>query len=1174
MGSADYLHVLLKFSKCSITSLLDSGASRSLLRRQEFDVICKQMGRHPILSKTVDLCAVTGHQLKVLGMTELYEEQLGSIPIIVVEGIQYPCILGRDVLKQHEAIINYQTGTLTCNNASFTLTPGPNLSQIQSFGPRPPTMNRDKIKQCVMEHEHLFAAKGEPLGCHPDIAVRIITEGPPIRRRPYRIPLKKRAALDEIIEDYLKQGVIVPSSSPWASPIVLVKKKDPSDGPRFCVDYTKLNAVTKKDSFPIPLIRDIFDQLQGAKIFSTLDLKSGFHQIPIDPRDQEKTAFISHKGLFEFTRLSMGLSNSSAAFQRAMEVVLKGLIGDIAMLYIDDIVIYSRSEADHINHLRLIFQRLNHYNLRLNPAKCVFGLTEVKLLGYIVSEQGLRADPDKVSAIARMAAPDNLAQVRTLLGMTGYYRSCIQDYAKIAAPLVALTKKNTRFQWAEAQQQAFDALKQALISEQVMAHPKTDQPYLLYTDACDYAIGAILCQLDDQGVERPVVYLSKQLSDTQKRWSCVEKEAFAVITSLKQFRPYLVGAQFRCFSDHKPLMSLFTKDMNNTKIQRWAALMAEYNCKVEYHKGKLNIRADMLSRIKQADDINTYDIGHWQLGDPLNNLPPDESAPDIYGLNLKQVAEAQRSMTEWSEHVNEDSHYIIVNGALYSTKRPYKYAPDYPRLVLPQQFRHSVMEQSHLDVGHMATIKTMRKLQDAFVWPGMKKDIMDFIAKCPLCIAHSKHTVRAPMGEMPIATAPMQMVAMDLVGPLPMSPAGNQYLLNLVDYCTGWGESYAIPSKASNEVWKKLTRDFFPRHSYPDIMVSDLGAEFNAQTLKDYLAQVGVEHRTTSAYNPASNGKVERFNRVFKALLRKLINNQRCTWEDQLGPALMAYNNSVSSVTGHTPYFLHYGRRARLPLTRLMHTDRPLDDRLNDVAHALQTAAQLTAESRHHNRERLAKQANCGEFKVGQSVVIRAPEPLSMTSQWDPQWEIISIKGKAVRIRHQPTGKIKTLNVNKLRVVDPNIAWDTVLKRPIRNPRLGPRRKQTAPWLHPAPPPLAHATPKTSTKPRSPTSAPHSRPDTQSGNTAHSRSPPLARKRPGTTLEQPHFQRPSQPAPREPAVKHQRTTQLTPLHLKRSRPFIPRATKRPAGAPPPDLQEQKRLRVETVNQVKLFLSTI
>ena len=589
-----------------------------------------------------------------------------------------------------------------------------------------------------------------------------------------------------------------------------------------------------------------------------------------------------------------------------------------------------------------------------------------------------------------------------------------------------------------------------------MAHPKTDEPYILYTDACDYAIGGILCQKDENGVERPIVYVSKKLSDVQKRWSVIEKECWAVIHCLKQLRCYLLGASYRCYTDHKPLMSLFTKDMKNTRIQRWAVLMAEYNCKVEYRKGKLNVRADMLSRIKQSDDISTYDVGHWQLGDTIDDLPPDAQNKDIYDINLQELAKEQKLMTEWTEHLDEDSQYVIVNGALYSTKRPYKYAPDYPRLVLPPKFRQQVMQRSHLDVGHMAALKTMRKIQDAFIWPGMKNDIMQHVANCPICIAHSRKKVKAPMGEMPLATAPMQIVSMDLVGPLPISPTGNQYLLNIIDHCSLWGESYPIPSKSSMEVWKKLTREFFPRHSYPDVIITDNGLEFNSQQLKDYLAEVGIEHRTTTAYHPASNGRSERYNGVYKNILKKLINNQRCTWEDQLGPALLAYNNSVSSVTGFTPYFLHYGRRARLPLTRLMHTDRPLDERLADVAHALRTAAAATAQSRHHNRERLARQANAGTFQAGQTVVVKASEPLSMTSQWDPEWEVFKAKGNTVHVRHQHTGKIKVLNVEKVRLVDPNLPWDQVLKRPIRNPRLGPRKQRTqgAPPLMNLPPPL------------------------------------------------------------------------------------------------------------------------
>ena len=283
----------------------------------------------------------------------------------------------------------------------------------------------------------------------------------------------------------------------------------------------------------------------------------------------------------------MGLSNASSFFQRAMEVVFKGLIGNICMLYIDDIVCYSKSEAEHVQHLQLLCDRLRQFNLRLNPAKCVFGLKQVKLLGYIVSQEGLKADPDKVSAILKMAAPANLNEVRSFLGMANYYRTCIPDFAHTVEPLVELTRKNSKFFWSAQHQQAFDSLKKSLASDQVMAHPRPNQEYLLFTDACDYAVGAILCQKDDQGIERPIVYLSKQLSQTQRRWATIEKEAYAVVYALKQLRPYLWGAKYRTMTDHKPLTSLFTKDMNNTKIQRWSVLLSEYNCRVEYHKGKV-----------------------------------------------------------------------------------------------------------------------------------------------------------------------------------------------------------------------------------------------------------------------------------------------------------------------------------------------------------------------------------------------------------------------------------------------------------------------------------------------------------------------------------------------------------------------------------------------------------
>ena len=657
--------------------------------------------------------------------------------------------------------------------------------------------------------------------------------------------------------------------------------------------------------------------------------------------------------------------------------------------------------------------------------------------------------------------------------MSGYYRTCIKNYAHIAEPLVKLTKKNVKFLWAPEQQLAFDTLKQTLTSDTVMAHPRTDQPYQLYTDACNYAIGAILCQTADDGIERPIVYLSKQLSDTQKRWATIEKEAYAVVYALKQLRPYLMGAVYRTFTDHKPLTSLFTKEMNNTKIQRWSVLLAEYGCKVEYHKGKLNVRADMLSRIKQTEEVATFDVGYWQLGDQLPDLPPDDAPPNIYGLDLHELAQMQRGMTEWTEQHDDDSQYEIINDMLYSTKTPHRYAAEHPRLVIPPQLRSHVIGRAHQDVGHMSVIKTMRKIQQVFIWAGMKADIKSFITKCPTCLVHTKRVPRAPMGEMPIATAPMQIVAADLIGPLVKSPHDNQYILTIIDHCTGWAEAYPIPAKTSYQVWRKFTTQYFPRNGYPDVLITDQGLEFGANDFRNYIAAVGVQQRRTTSYNPQANGKCERFNGTLKQIISCLINNTRNNWEDQLGPALLAYNNSVSDCTGHTPYFLHFGRRARLPISSMLKDNSNLEHRLQHVADALRTAVHATGHSRRYNRERLARRANTGVVKVGDTAIIKAPEPLSLTSKWDPQWTVTKVKQKVVWLTHQQTGKQKTLNINKIKIVDPNITWDELNPRPVRNARKSTRATGLAPVprniiQHPADhaPPITEETKKAHAKRR------------------------------------------------------------------------------------------------------------
>ena len=618
-----------------------------------------------------------------------------------------------------------------------------------------PKTGSKKNNKLVSKNADLFSAKGESNGFCDLIPFQIKTNHAPISQPAYRTPLAKRKIVADAIVEMLEEGVIRPSHSPWASPVTLVPKKDGTT--RFCVDYRRLNAVTDKDQYPLQQIQDFFDQVGGSKIFSTLDLKAGYWQIKVDPRSVDKTAFRCHRGLFEFLRMPFGLCDAPAVFQRTMDKILAGLTGHCVMVYLDDIVIYRKNEKEHLEHLQQVFDCLKQAGLKLKPTKCFFGLTEIKLLGYIVNQSGIQTDPAKVEAIAKLAPPIDLKGVRSFLGMAGFYRQCMPNYAKIAEPLELLKRKSVRFVWGPEQQNAFDQLKQLLISSHVMAAPDLSKPHKLYTDACNHSIGAILVQVDESGTERVIQYISHSLSSTQRRWATIEQEAYAVVYAITKLRPYLYGSKFTVYTDHKPLTSLFTKDMQNTEIQRWGVLLAEYGAKIEYRKGKNNIRADMLSRIPPQGTIATIDCDDWVDATAVPEENIAEALPFIHdGLDLGAIAEAQKK--EFSEILNtidqNTEDYAIIKGVLFSVRLPTLLSSNYPQLLLPTAYRKQVINRTHVEVGHMATGETLDRVREAYVWPNMREDIGSGVKGCALCQVHQRRSDYVPMGEMPLANYP------------------------------------------------------------------------------------------------------------------------------------------------------------------------------------------------------------------------------------------------------------------------------------------------------------------------------------------------------------------------------------------------------------------------------------
>ena len=1037
----------------NIMALVDTGACCNLLRRDILEQIMHRTHRSCLLKPAPALQAANGAPLDTAGKTEIKIDNVKKpVEVVIANTLPFDMILGDVSLRSGNSIIDLTKNNMMWFNRRWTLNKQRRYG-IDGIGETPPQTGSPRFDALIKKNSDIFSAKGEANGDCRATALTIETDGPPICQKAYRTPLPKRRLIEEAVAEMLVDGVIRPSHSTWASPVILVPKKDGST--RFCVDYRRLNAVTRKDKYPLPVIQDIFDQVGGSTVYSTLDLKAGYWQLPVAERDIDKTAFRCHLGLFEFMKIPFGLANAPSVFQRTMDNILSGLIGTIAYVYLDDIVIYSQNMEDHERDLQAVFDRLRTAGLRLKPTKCVFGLNKVKLLGYVLSNDGIQTDPEKVTAITKLQAPKSLNEVRSFLGMTGYYRQCMPNYAKVAEPLVCLTRKNVRFEWNEEREQAFEKLKLLLTSSHVMTAPDVRKPYKLYTDAWDYAVGAILIQTDEEGTEKVIQYVSHALSTTQRRWATIEKEAYAVVYAIHKLRPYLQGAEFVVYTDHKPLKSLFTRELNNTKIQIWGVLLAEYGATIEYRTGKNNIRADMLSRIRhpQVEGVAIIDVDDWI--DPLAIPEEDmaESLPLLHdGLDLAAIAAAQREelpdLYRQGED-EEDDDYQVIKGVLYSTVPPMLIAPQYPRLVLPPTFRDTVIDKAHKEVGHMAAWKTRHRLMEAYVWKGIYRDVRDRLRKCPVCLVHGKRVDHVPMGEMPVADYPMQIIGMDLIGPFVASPSGNRYVFTLIDHCTGWAEAFPLKDKTNKSVSDAFANLFLPRHGVPETVISDNGGEFTASEWEQYLKNLGIKHNRTTPVHPQSNGRTERFNRTLKTMLEKLVNNDAASWEDRLGEALLAYRTSVSTVTGHTPFFLTYGRHSRLPLTRAQrsHGNNTFGNRLDDLANALKIARHLTEDSRKYNRERLARKANANDIAVGDSVVIKAEERMTLTSRWDPHWEVTRVRGPVLRIRQQQTGRIRMVNREKVKLVDPTVSWDECRPRPLRvqhKPKLRARDVDTS----------------------------------------------------------------------------------------------------------------------------------
>ena len=879
------------------------------------------------------------------------------------------------------------------------------------------------LSSLLMEFSHLFAVDNLELGRTSLVAHHINTgDSLPIRQPPRRIPFALRDRACKLIDEMLVQGVIIPSSSPWASPIVLVAKRDGST--RFCVDYRRLNSVTKQDVFPLPRIDDSLDLLAGTRFFSSLDLASGYWQVGMAPESQEKTAFATHAGLYEFTVMPFGLCNAPATFQRLMEGVLMGLARDKCLIYLDDVLVMGRTFAEHLSNLREVFIRLSTAGLRLKPTKCHLVRREVLFLGYLVSARGITADPGKVKAVTEFPIPTDLRSLRAFLGLTSYYRRFIPSFSAVAQPLYYLTRKNTPFLWTAECDVAFTCLKRALTEAPVLAYPKFGQPFLLETDASGVGLGAVLSQVQEDGTTRPIAYASRTLQKHERNYGISELEALGVVWAVRHFRHYVYGHRCTVYTDHGALKSLLNTPQPSGKLARWGLALQELDLDIQYRPGRTNTRADALSRypvLLQTEDCDTTQTPAVVAAVEATEQSGEAShldAPSRRQLQDPQLGEIIRYLMDGELPADDQrartlllnqSDFTVLDGVLYRVEKDKTL-----KIVPPEIDRYQLFLEVHEGVfsGHLRQAKVHSQLNRHYWWPGMHRDIDTWCRACIKCAKRRVGQANRP-GLTPIPVGgPFDRVGVDVLQ-LPKTRQGNKYAIVFMDYLTKWPEVYATPDQTAPTIAKILVEEVISRHGVPTELLSDRGPSFLSKLLLAVCDCLGVKKVNTSAYHPQSDGLVERFNRTLTDMLAKRVSPGTIEWDERLPYVLFSYRASLQSSTGESPFYLLYGRDPQLPTETALSVsvDRSiveLDDYKSQMVEKMSSAWSLarTAVKRAQKTQKRQydKSANNTRFSVGDRVFVYMPARKTghmrkLASPFEGPYRVVTVSPNVVEVR-------------------------------------------------------------------------------------------------------------------------------------------------------------------------------
>lgn len=881
-----------------ITVMLDSGANKSVVGKFGMSLINSlklKIHKH----ETKFLSTADGTRQKVLGFVSLpiqINNEYKLFDILVVPTIQTSFIFGSDFCNLFGIVLNYRKGTWECTSNSY--------NTIFTFSSEPDSQINDSQRFSTNEQKDIenVTNKFKKISCEDRLGrTNVIThsidtgDATPFKQKQYLMSPFMLNNLIKELDKMLALDVVEPSNSSWCSPVLLVKKSN--NDYRFCFDGRKLNSVTKRDCYPLPHVDRILNMLRDAKFISSIDLRSAFWQIPLDDESKPKTAFaVPSRGLFQFKVLPFGLSNSAQVQQRFMDKILGPLLEPKVFTYLDDIIVTSSTFAEHIEILNEVCSRLTKANLTINLDKCKFFCKSLKYLGFIVDENGLKTDPDKVQTMVNYARPRTSTEIKRFVAMCSWYRRFVPNFSALVSPLNDLIKgkgKRQAIKWNDSAESSFLAIKEALISAPILSTPDFSLPFTIQCDATNTAVAGLLSQVQD-GHERIISFASRTLSKAERNYTCTERECLAVIFCCEKFRPYIEGTKFNVITDHYSLLWLRNLKDPTGRLSRWAMKLSQYDCDIAHRKGKLHVVADALSRavLDSSPDINTLDFDsknfeHWYT----NLLNKVDKNPNMY--------------PQWKIENNLLYRHVTEKSPLQSNILSWK-------LVVPKFYRAQILRECHdqSTAAHFGFYKTFKRVSERYYWSNMRKDILRYVKRCKVCNEQKSPNTQPNglMGREKNVEFPWQIISVDLVGPLPRSSRGNKYLLVVADWLTKFTLLHPLREANASSIVKFMENDVFLTFGVPSIIICDNGTQFAGKVFKNLALKYKVQKIWYNARYHPQVCPVERINRIITTAIRSYIQDNHKDWDKEIKKITFAINTSVHEVTGFSPSFLNFGR--------------------------------------------------------------------------------------------------------------------------------------------------------------------------------------------------------------------------------------------------------------------------